>query len=509
MNNPDKTSTWTRREWLVLAAVGLPLMVGAINLFGTTLALTQIQQDFAVGFDLLRWIIVAFLVPDLLLLLVGGRYGDFFGRRRLILAGAVIFAVGAGLSAVAPSYWFLIVTRIVEGAGAGFMFSGLLAVIADTFPERRLGAAFGIWALIGALAFGVSPLIAGSLVDGVGWRYIFVLNGVVAILTAALIARLLDDDTRGDRPAGDPVGLITIGAGVSLLAIGLLQGPSWGWSSAITIALLLAGAVSLGIGILVETRVENPFWHPQVIRSRNFLPGTLVVAIIYLAQEMTVLIVVFYLVFVRDVSLFETGLVLLAYSILWLLISPWSGRLSDRIGALPPILAGLAVAGAGAFVIAFGMTNIVGLCIGLALLAVGHGFAIAPANAAAMRQVPASLRGEASGINMMLRISGAVVGIAAGASLLQWRNHSIVSAEVAERGADPGLLRSADLGGLLETPLGVHESIIDVFANAGELQSAAESAFKTAASTTFIIAGALYFCVLIICVATLRDKQHQ
>ncbi len=164
----------------------------------------------------MRWVLIAFLLPDILMMPLAGRYGDYFGRRRLLFIGALVFALGALLSAASAGFGMLLASRAVEGLGAGVMFGGLLAIIADSFGERRLGRAFGTWGGLGAIAFGLSPFIAGVLIDGGGWRWLFAVNALLALAAAALVLRLLSEDRRGERPNWDPPGLLLLVAGLAL-----------------------------------------------------------------------------------------------------------------------------------------------------------------------------------------------------------------------------------------------------------------------------------------------------
>lgn len=508
-------ATWagvatTRHERRVLLACALPLAVGSLNLFGATLALTDLHDDFGLGFDHLRWALVAFLVPDALFLVLAGRLGDLVGRRRLMVGGAATFAVGAALAASAPGYGWLVAVRVVEGAGAGLLFGGLLAVIADAFPAERLGRAFAWWAFFGALAFCWSPLVGGAVVHLLGWRWIFALNAVLAVLTAVLVARDLDDDARraceDERPGRDPLGFVLVGVGVVLVIAGTLQGPTWGWSSPATLLALAGGMVALGLGAVVERTVAHPLWPPDVLRAPGFLAGAVVVAAGYLAQELTVLIVAVYLFFVRDLTALEVGLVLLSYSVTWLVVSRLGGRWADRWGARTPVLVGLAAAAAGAVVLAASGSSVVLLCVGLVVLEAGGGLAVPPANAATMRRVPAERRGEASGVAMALRLLGSALGLAAGASVLLSRHGAILADEAEAVGADANQLEPASLGGLLDAWQPVDEALQQAFGGAGQLQDVAGSAYESAATWSFLVVAAVFVVVLAVAAVALRDE---
>lgn len=502
----------SRKDRRVLLAAGLPLAVGSVNLFGVTLALIGIQAEFSIGFDGLRWILIAFLIPDAVVMLLAGRLGDAFGRGRILFAGGAVFAVAALASALAPSFGALVAFRAVEGLGAGLMFGGLLAIVADSFPRERLGGAFGAWSLVGAFAFGVAPLLTGTVIHLAGWRWLFVLNALVAAVAALVAYRLLPDDRTRRRLAWDPPGLTLLACGLALLALGAVQGPSWGWLEAPTLLAIAGGAALLGAAGLVEARSPDRLWSGYALHAPRLLAGTGVVTVGYLVQELVLLVLVVYLFFVRELNVLEIGTILLSYSLVWALVAPLGGRLADRVGSGPPIAAGALIAIAGAAVLAIGFAaappSVLLICAALAVLEIGAALANPASNAVAMRRVAPERRGEASGVSMMLRLIGSAAGIAAGASVLLSRQDTIISGEVSARGGDAELLVVEDLGGLLESRA-ADDTLIDLFGDPDGLFAVSAAAFESATSTVFWLAACFYALVAVLALRILRSERAE
>jgi MFS family permease len=144
---------------LTVLWAGIPLVIGALNEYALSVALPSIRAEFGLTLAEVRWIFLVFLIADAAVLVLAGRYGDRVGVRRTFILGLAILALGSVASAAAPGFTWLLIARAVEGVGAGFLFSGILAVVANSVPRETLGQAFGLWALVGAVAVLLSPLI--------------------------------------------------------------------------------------------------------------------------------------------------------------------------------------------------------------------------------------------------------------------------------------------------------------------------------------------------------------
>ncbi len=365
-------------KWrLVIVWAGLPLLLAALNEFALNVALPSIRDEFGLDLSSVRWTLLAFLIADALVLILAGRYGDRVGRRRTSVIGLAVIVLGSLVCAFAPTFTVLIVGRVIEGIGMGILFSGLLALIADAVPRELIGRAFGLWAFIGALSVLLSPVIGGALAEVASWRWIFGVNALIAI--AALVAA-----RRVIHPVTAP-------------------SPS------------------------------RSLQHAALLRIRSYVAGTVVVSLIYFTAALTWLALVFYVGAVHNLGPTMTGLAFVLYGVWWLVLPPFTGRLADRIGVRLPMLWGATVGAIGFIVLAFASPaeNLVLLGLGLCLIGIGVAFVIPAANAAAMGSVPAEDRGDASGINMTMRLVGSILGLVVGSTLLAsaGRDEVIVGAQ--------------------------------------------------------------------------------
>ena len=365
-------------KWrLVVVWAGLPLLLAALNEFALNVALPSIRDEFGLDLSSVRWTLLAFLIADALVLILAGRHGDRVGRRRTSVIGLAVIVLGSLVCAFAPTFTVLIVGRVIEGIGMGILFSGLLALIADAVPRELIGRAFGLWAFIGALSVLLSPVIGGALAEVASWRWIFGVNALIAI--AALVA---------------------------------------------------ARRIILPVTAPSPSRSLQ---HAALLRIRSYVAGTVVVSLIYFTAALTWLALVFYVGAVHNLGPTMTGLAFVLYGVWWLVLPPFTGRLADRIGVRLPMLWGATVGAIGFIVLAFASPaeNLVLLGLGLCLIGIGVAFVLPAANAAAMGSVPAEDRGDASGINMTMRLVGSILGLVVGSTLLAsaGRDEVIVGAQ--------------------------------------------------------------------------------
>ena len=365
MTSPSPPSTSSTSWRGVVIWAGAALVIGALNEYGLYVATPAVREAFELPVTSIGWMLLVFLIADAIVLIAAGKLGDRVGRAKVAVAGLALIAVGSLICAVAPSFGVILVGRVIEGIGVGALFSGLLAIIADAVPAESRGRAFGLWALIGAFAVFLSPLVGGALAEYLSWRWIFVLNAVISLVALAAARRYMS--------AAPP------------------------------------------------TREGAPAGRSSLLGSTNYAAGTAVMALIYATMALTGLLLVFFLTVVTGLGLTVTGLTIMAYAVWWLVLPPFTGRLADRAGVRTPMMIGTCLGAAGFAVLALGAgsRSMLVLSLGLCLVGIGVAFVIPAANAAAMGNVPSDIRGDASGINMTVRIVGSIAGLAVSIVLLR------------------------------------------------------------------------------------------
>src|SRR5437764_6178114 len=247
------------RTWWPLAAMCFALFMIMLDNTVVNVALPSIQKDLGASMSSLEWTVNAYTLTFAVLLVTGGRLGDIFGRRRMFLFGVVVFALSSAAIGLAPSDGWLVAGRAIQGIGGAFMMPGTLSIISNTFPPEERGRAIGTWAGVSALALALGPAVGGALTEYVSWRAIFFLNLPVAagaVIVTLFAARESFDRTVERRV--DYPGIAAISIGLTALVLALVEGNSWGWSSAAIVSLLATAAVGLVAFVVVAMRGTTP-----------------------------------------------------------------------------------------------------------------------------------------------------------------------------------------------------------------------------------------------------------
>ena len=433
---------------------GLPLFIGAVNEAGVAQALPAIGRDFSVQVADLRWMALAFFMADAAILIVGARLGSVLGRRRVFMAGLLIFAISCIASAMSSNYPMLLTTRALAGVGAALFFSGILAIITQAVPKEVLGRAFGLWALVGAGAFMISPLVGGVFTELGSWRWIFVMNALVAVAALALTPRFFrPDPAEGRGQLGDARGFVAIAVAIIALTLGLAEGPTRGWTSAGVLLLIAVGVAAVIVAFATERRAASPLVPAALFRDRGYLTGTAAITVSYASAGATVFAIPIVLFMGDGMNPIAIGAIMLSYGVWWLVLPPFTGRLADRVSPTGMLVAGFAFGLVGCLLASVvpSLQGILGACLSLALLGIGMAFVVPTANRIAMLNIDVSLRGEASGVNMTSRLLGDLLGIAIVGTL--------IASSLGQR--IPNVGESIDVGSLatglqaIWTPVGV------------------------------------------------------
>jgi DHA2 family methylenomycin A resistance protein-like MFS transporter len=268
MSVATQRRTSTRGAVLVVMCVGYFLVL--LDVTVVNVALPSIGKDLGAGVGGLQWVVDGYAIALASLMLAGGTVGDLHGHKRGVLTGLATFGVASLGCALAPSAAVLVGFRVLQGVGAALLLPGTLAVIAYAFPERGEQArAIGIWAGIGSMALPAGPLLGGALVDGIGWRAVFLINVpiVVAAFAAALAVVRESTDPQGRRldVAGVALGALTLAA----IIFAIIEGGHGGRIAAVAIAAVV-GATALGAFLAVERATDEPMLPLELFRRADF-----------------------------------------------------------------------------------------------------------------------------------------------------------------------------------------------------------------------------------------------
>lgn len=404
--------TRSERATLLAASLGTALLL--LDVTVVYVALPSIADDLGASFAEIQWVIDAYTVALAATLLGAGVLADRIGRRVVFVWGVAVFAACSGLCAVASSGLLLDLARAAQGIGAAAIFASSLALLANEFQGAARGTALGIWGAVTGIAMAVGPLVGGLIVDGMNWRWIFIINIPIGVVLVLMALRSVPE-SRAERP--DPIdlpGAALFALSCLLLALGLTRGNAAGWSSASIVASFTAGGAALIAFVLVEHRSRAPMLPLSLFRIPAF-SGTAVVAF---AQSVAIYpLLVFLAVYLQDGLGYgptEAGLRLLPLTLLILVVAPFAGRLTTRFELRVPLLSGLALLGV-ALLLLRGLEpgdKWTALLPGLVVGGIAVG-AISPSLAAAMVSVlPVERSGMSSGINNTFRQFGIAMGVA-------------------------------------------------------------------------------------------------
>ena len=417
---------------LVLATCILASSLSFIDGSVLNVALPAIGQSFNAHTAEVQWVMNAFTLPLSALLLLGGAAGDLYGRRRIMLLGIALFLVASVLCAAAPNLTLFLGARALQGIGAAMLLPNSLATLSAAFSGEKRGRAVGTWAAAGAIAGAIAPLLGGWLVDGLGWRFIFMLNIPFALGAIALGWLYVPESQNEQRPPPDWLGAVLATLGLGALTFGLTA-----WSSTDRVgtgagATMAAGVVILVLFFWLEARRGKEAMVPlHLFGSKAFLGLTFFTFALYGALGGLMLLLPFTLIEALHYPATMAGLAVLPFPIIVALGSPMMGKLAARIGPRWPLTIGpLIVAGGYLLGMRVGTDGGYVATVLPAILAVSLGMAIAvaPLTTAVLSAVDEHHVGTASGLNSAVsRAGGLIVTALLGAVLLQ-QGASLVTA---------------------------------------------------------------------------------
>jgi EmrB/QacA subfamily drug resistance transporter len=393
----------SRRQLLTLVATILGSTVVFLDATVVNVALPSISDDLDAGLAGQQWVVEAYLLTMVSLLLVGGSLGDQFGRRRMFVAGLVGFGATSALCAVAPTDEFLVGARALQGIAGALLVPGSLAIVASTFEGAERGKAVGTWTAWTGIATVLGPAGGGALIGLLSWRAIFWVNLPLIAATVALTLHAVEESKDPDAFRGiDRLGIVLSAAGLGGPVFALIEQPTHGWSDPLVWVPLIGGLACFALFLLYEARARHPMLDLALFRIRNFAVVNITTFAVYAGLMGGVFFVGLYLQQVIGYTPLEAGLATTPISVLLFVLSPRFGRLASGTGPRLPMTAGPIVGGLGLLLMlrvgvdADYLTDVLP-----AILVFGLGLAatVAPLTATVLDSVEERRVGIASGIN--------------------------------------------------------------------------------------------------------------
>ena len=407
------------RPW-VIAAASLGSGMAFLDTTVVNVALPALQTDLEASARDAQWVYGAFALVLAAFLLIGGALGDRYGRRRVFVLGAAIFATASVWSAVAPDPGQLVAARAVQGAGGALLVPASLAIVGASFEGKLRAKAIGAWGALSATAMAVGPVLGGWLVEEVSWRAPFMITPTMALVAIPIALWHVPESRNPEAHRLDLLGALLGATGLGAMVYALIEASVSGFGDPVVLAALLAGMVAISAFVFVERYQKDPMVPGLLLRSRDFDGANLVTLLFYMALTGSLYFLPFLMMQVHGYSAFVAGSVFLPFVAMAFLLGRLSGRICARFGAkIPLVVASLAIAvGFVLFALPGAEEGSYWTSFFPAMVVQGFGMALAitPLTTVALGSVKGEHSGLASGVNnAVARVAGllavAVLGV--------------------------------------------------------------------------------------------------
>lgn len=405
------------RPGLVLSVTSLGALLASLNFSTLIIALPALMRGLHSTLLQGVWVLMAYMVAQTVMVLMGGSLADTFGRRRLYVAGMALFTVvslAAGYSTTADT---LIVFRVIQGIGGALVMANSTALVADAYPRNALGRALGVNVMVVAVGQIIGPVLGGWLTTDYGWSWTFWFNvpfGVIGVLwTLWVFSKDGREKVQGRQM--DWGGIVAYLIAVTGLLMALSEGSVIGWHEPFVYVTAALFVIGMPIWIWIERRHPAPLLHLPLFKNRTFGLGALAASLNGVARMAITFLMIFYFQGAKGDSALTAGLLLIPMAVGMLVISPISGGIADRYGPTLPATGGILLS----------MVGLIGLAVNLSLhspywlialwlllAGLGSGFFNSPNTSSMMNAAGASKRGEASGIRALTTNTGMMLSVA-------------------------------------------------------------------------------------------------
>lgn len=408
-------------HWVAAIVVCVGTFLGVMDNTITNIALPTMKDEFDRPLDDVIWVALAFIVVSTGLSLTMGRLGDLYGRKMLYTWGFVVFTIATFLSSISGSLEELVGTRILQAIGASMTMANGAAIITAAFPPSKRGTGLGlIVSTVGAGA-AAGPILGGVLIDLLDWRAIFWTRVPFGLIAALLAWRYLRDAPSHQRPKGlDIPGAVLLFGMLACLTFGINRARDLGLTSTSVTLVLAAGLVFMVWFIIVERRSASPVVDLGLFKGRGFSFGILAAILQFFGMSFTFYLVPTLLQDGRGFTATETAMMMMPLSLMMLLWSPVSGRLSDRFGSRPLTTAGMVMVCASLFLLSrtTADTSPVDFAMRMLLLGIGTSTFSSPNTSVIMSAVPPERLGTASASQTTARTFGNAFGTSVGVAVM-------------------------------------------------------------------------------------------
>jgi DHA2 family metal-tetracycline-proton antiporter-like MFS transporter len=406
------------RQRLILVNVAFTSFIVALDTYIVNVSLPSIAHYFNLGTSNVVYVMVAYLLVIASTLPLFGKLGDKFGFKRFFILGFFFFTLGSLLCGISPGIGILIGARCLQGIGGAMLYAIGTAMIPRYLPESRRGLAFGITSTSAGLGMALGAPVGGFITEFFSWQWIFLVNVPVGIASLIIAWRVIPrdeviDKKKGENPPFDITGAVLSFLGLLTLVYALNRGQETGWTSPLIISLFIISVILLTSFFMWEKRCRDPVLDLALFKITAFRYAALAGLAAFALYAGSNFMMPFYLIHIKDLSMSRVGLIIMIYSVVYMIVSPVMGRLSDRINPIILSSAGMASAIAACAFFAFGL-RLPGLVPTIAFiiwLGLSYASFISPNNNRVMGAAPQDRQGIASGVYRTMQMIGMVIGV--------------------------------------------------------------------------------------------------
>ena len=414
-------------KWLLLGNVMIGTFMAVLDSTIVNVGLPKIMASFGVGIDKIEWVLTAYLLALALMLPTSGWLADKFGYKQVYFWGLFTFTLGSFFCGISPDENFLIVSRVIQGLGAGCLMPVGMAIITREFPPDKRGIALGFWAIAAAASVSFGPLIGGYLVDNFNWHLIFDVNipvGIIGMMATLIIQR----EYRNPEIRGfDLIGFLSVSIFLPFFIYGLTEGNAAsnaeGWSSPRILLFFAIAIISFTIFVTTELSINNPLIDLKLLRDHNFAISNLIMLMFGIGMFGSTFLLPLYLQNSLGYTAIQSGAVFLPVGIIQGALSPVAGRVADKVNPKIPVIIGIIALTLSFYINAFlsYLTEHWYVMLSLYLRGLGMGLMFTPLSAVALLDIPREKMAQASGLINVIRQIGGSLGVAIFATILTSR----------------------------------------------------------------------------------------
>jgi DHA2 family multidrug resistance protein len=486
-------------KWWVLANVMIGTFMAVLDATIVDVSLAKIMATFGIGVDDVKWVATAYLLVFAVVLPTSGWIADHFGYKRTYTLGLGLFTLGSLLCSLSWNETALVVFRVVQGAGAGFIMPVGMAIVTREFPPEKRGVALGFWAIAAAASVSLGPTLGGYLIDNFSWHSIFDINvpvGLVGIFATIVIQREYKTST---TRSFDLVGFISVTTFLTFLLLALSDGNAeWntgGWTSPFIISCFALSIVGFVVFLIVELNIRHPLIDLSLLKNLNFGMANLVLFIFGMGMFGSTFLLPLYLQNALGYTAFQAGSLFLPVGIIMAIMAPIAGQLSDKVNPKIPALIGIFLLSGSLFVnqylSLFSETS--SIMISLYMRGFGMALIFTPLSALALSDIPRDRMAQASGLFNVLRQIGGSFGVALMGTLLTQRTayHTTIYGESLNQASPVAQQAMRALKMFSQHAVGGAATVSSMRAQGLVVYHLAQQAFVSAVDDDFLVASAI------------------